>query len=218
MCDPVTLTGLALTAGSTLMSQRASGQVANARNSASAAEAARQQDLQRQSIANFDNTSAGFTRQAQDERLADVTADRGTSLAANIMPATSASAIALPGSAPKVVSDNLGKQLSNAIGEGKSYAQRLGSLGAFNEAQFGNNQALARGAQDTSRLANFSSGSSGILPLELNAANQAGAKTGMFADLLGAAGGVANMGSSVGFNPWATTAVKPAANGMLGRI
>jgi hypothetical protein len=201
-----------------MMAQRASGQVVKARNNANTAEAARQDELQRQSIANFDNTSAGFTRQAQDEKLADTTADRGTSLAANIMPATAASAIALPGSAPKVVSENLGKQLSNAIGEGKSYAQRLGALGAFNEAQFGNNQALARGAQDTSRLANFSAGSSGILPLELNTANQAGAKTSQIADMLGAAGSAAGMGSSVGFNPWATAAVKPAANGMLGRI
>jgi hypothetical protein len=191
MCNPALAVAVAAAAASTYMASRANSKVVKARNSAASAEAERQGKIEKRAIASFDDTAGNFTRPVQDQRLADVTASREQDFQSNVQDVLPPSAIPTTASAPKVVSQNLGNELSESIGRGKDFAKRLARFGSFGETGFENAVDLSRGAETARRLANFSAGSANILPLEFQAANQAGAGQRQAADIFGSISGVA---------------------------
>ena len=197
MCDPISIAGVALTVGSTLLSQRAASKVQKARNNASSAEALRQEEFRRQQAAAFDDTSKGFNRKDQDAGIDTAALAREDSFTENLR-TFSPGDVPTAGSAPRIVRENLANELNRSLGEGKSFAKRLARFGASGENQFGNQVTLGRGAQDQARLGGFSAGSSGILPLEFQAANQKGAGLRTAADITGALGSVANLAGATG--------------------
>ncbi len=197
MCDPISIAGVALTVGSTLLSQRAASKVQKARNNASSAEALRQEEFRRQQAAAFDDTSKGFNRKDQEAGIDTAALAREDSFTENLR-TFSPGDVPTAGSAPRIVRENLANELNRSLGEGKSFAKRLARFGASGENQFGNQVTLGRGAQDQARLGGFSAGSSGILPLEFQAANQKGAGLRTAADITGALGSVANLAGAVG--------------------
>ncbi len=197
LCEPASIAGAAMIIGSTLLSQQAASKVQKARNSASSAEALRQEDFRRQQAAAFDTTSEGFTRKRQDEGINTAALAREESLGGNLK-GFSPGDVPTTGSAPKIVQENLAKELSRSLGEGKDFAKRLARFGAVGENQFGNTVTLGRGAQDQARLGGFSAGSSSILPLEFQAANQKGAGLSTAAGILGGLGSAANVAGATG--------------------
>ena len=197
MCDPISIAGAALTVGSTLLSQQAASKVQKARNSASSGEAARQEKFRRQQAAAFDATSEGFTRKRQDEGINTAAIAREESIGGNLK-GFDPGDIPTTGSAPKIVQENLAKELNRSLGEGKDFAKRLARFGAVGENQFGNQVTLGRGAQDQARLGGFSAGSSRVLPLEFQVANQKGSGLRTAAGIAGGLGSVANLASATG--------------------
>lgn len=204
MCSPTLIVTGALMAGSMVANQAAQSKVAKARNSANSAEAFRQEEFRRQQTAAFEDTAKPFNRQGQDEGIDQATAARENSLLGNLR-ALAPGDIPTTGSAPQVVQDNLAKELNRSLGEGKNFATRLARLGAPGENQQTNSFGLLRGAQDQDRLGSFSRGSSAILPLEFQAANQKGAGLRTLGTVLGSlgtvTGGVAATGGLGGAPP-----------------
>ncbi len=197
LCNPLAIASIALTVGSTFLSQRAANKVQSARNSASSAEALRQEEFRRQQAEAFDDTSSGFNREDQDAGIDTAALAREDSFTENLKTFRPGD-VPTTGSAPKIVRENLAKELNRSLGEGKSFAQRLARFGAPGENQFGNRVTLGRGEQDQARLGGFSAGSSRVLPLEFLAANQRGAGLRTAADITGALGSVANLAGATG--------------------
>ena len=211
MCDPVSIAGVALTIGSTLLSQRAAQKVGKARNSANSAEALRQEGFRRQQAAAFEDTSSGFNRKDQDAGIDTAALAREDSFTENLR-TFSPGDVPTAGSAPRIVQENLAKELNRSLGEGKGFAKRLARFGASGENQFGNQVTLGRGAQEQARLGGFSAGSSRILPLDFLAANQKGAGLRTAAGITGALGSVANLAGATGgltFGPATGTSSVP---------
>ena len=220
MCEPTLLVTAALLAGSTVAGQLAQQQVGKARNRASLTESLRQEEFRRQQAAAFADTSGRFTREQQDEGIDRATQAREESLVGNLQ-ALSPGAIPTTGSAPQVVQDNLAKELSGSLAEGKSFAQRLSRLGAFGENQQRNVLDLTRGAQEQARLGGFSRGSSRILPLEFQSANQEGQTARTVSSVLGGLGQVGSLASATGgidFSKLFGTGTPPIATDAAGRI
>ncbi len=199
MCDPTGITplmiSLALTAASTALSAQAAKKVEKKRNNAISAETARQDGLQKRSIAALKNTQEEFTPEKQQEGIDRAGEERSQRLLENTVGSTDTTS-SLTGSAPKIVQDTAAQQLSKGLAEGKGFAKRLGKAGAFGEQQFGNNIRLGRLGEEINRFGRDSFNSAQILPTELAGANQAGAKLGFFADTLGAAGSAFNAASA----------------------
>ncbi len=183
--------------GSTLLSQQAASKVQKARNSASSAEALRQEEFRRQQAEAFDDTSSEFNREDQEAGIDTAALAREDSFTENLR-TFSPGDVPTAGSAPKIVRENLAKELNRSLGEGKGFAKRLARFGASGENQFGNQVTLGRGAQEQARLGGFSASSSRILPLDFLAANQKGAGLRSAADITGALGSVANLVGATG--------------------
>lgn len=201
MCDPLTIAGLALTAGSFVTSAIANNQVEDARNAAAVAEATRQDQLQRQAIANLQGTQEQFTRPEQEKGIDEVTQERIARLTENVQGAAGdANEIPLAGSTPRVVRETVGQGLSEGLAEGKDFASRLARVGAFGENQFNNRVALGRLGEQLGLTARESANSANILPVELQEANRAGNTLFGISDALGGLGSIANLGSATGAN------------------
>jgi hypothetical protein len=197
MCDPFTIATIGLTLGSTFLSQRANAQQERARSNAIVAENQRQEALQQQAIQNIEEATGEFTPEQQSQGIEQQAAERTRRLEENVRGSgDTADDIAITGSAPNIVRENLGKSLSEGLQEGKGFAGRLGRFGAFGDLQFGNQLDLARLGEAQGLLGTESRRSNAILPLELQDANKAGSGARLAGDILGGLGSIANLGSA----------------------
>lgn len=194
MCDPITLTGIALTAGSMFANNRAASQVNRARESAISAENARQAQLDREAAAlnaqsrnRYDNFTGG-----QGEKAKEL----GDFLTAQSQPVQDAGAAAepvLPRSASNIVVAEEGKQRGEARAFGRQQDASLAQLRSFGDFLGAISRDQATDAQRIGTIGGFMRGSQGVLPLELEAANQAGGKWSTLGTVLGTAGSIATM-------------------------
>lgn len=195
MCDPLSIGGALLTVGSLAANSAASGQVADARNDALAAERIRQQGLQQETDA--------LNAQSQD-RYKDFSGqqDKKGGELADFYKQESADAVqgapqALPASSSNVTVQEQGKQGAKSKKFNDQQADALGGLRAFGDVMGGIGRLQARDASQIGQLNGFRRGSSNILPLELDAANSAGSGLGTIGDILGGAG---QLGISAGLS------------------
>lgn len=198
MCDPVTIAGIALSAGSTLVNSMAQSKVQNARNDAMAAERIRQTGLDKQADA--------LNAQSQDryEGFEDKQGEKAKSLGEyftqqEIAPAPPGDA--LPTSASNIVVTNE----ETEKGKAKEFTDRtgkaLGNLRAFGDLLGGISREQARDALSIGQIGGLKRGSSEVLPYELEAANEKGAGLRMFGDILGGVGGIATNAGLSGTGP-----------------
>ncbi len=210
MCDPLTLAGLALTAGSFVASQVSQNQVSRERGNVALAESTRQEALQRRAIGQVDTATERFTPEVLNQGIEQAALARTERLQGNAAGAGDQSPNDLPltGSAPSIVRETAARELNRGLTEGKSFAARLGRLGSFGEAQFQNKLDLGRLSETLGQIGTESRNSAAIVPLEFQSANKAGRTAGGISDLLGGLGSVANLGSAVGAgtgSPFGTT-------------
>lgn len=203
MCDPVTaaaIASVALTAASAAAAQNAASQTARARSQAAVVESTRQEGLQRRAIGELEPVTAGFTPEAQNLGIEQAGEERVRRLQSNVESAGDLSATDLPltGSAPNIVREVAGRELSRGLGEGKAFAAQLGRLGAFGENQFRNRVNLGRLGETLGQVGAESRNSSAIFPLELDTANRAGDTSKGVSDILGALGSGASQFSATG--------------------
>jgi hypothetical protein len=188
MCDPLTIAGLALTAGSTVMNTMAANQAASARNSALQAERARQSGLDREAEAlnaQSQDRYKGFEgkQEAKNKELGDYFAGQQTQepVATETVPTADASNIT-------VQEEN--RQRSQARADTNESAANLASLRSFGDLLGGISRAQARDAGQIGQIGGFKSGYAGVMPYELEAASQKGAGLRTLGDIMGGIGGL----------------------------
>ena len=198
MCDPLTLVGTALTIGSSIANAAAQQQVAKARDSALAAERIRQRQFDQQADAINANARARYDdygdKQAEKAKsLAEFFQDPKASTAPTAGEANVSAGTVMPTASSDVVTREIGRQAGQAREFTDQQAVSLGNLRSFADLLSDKSRLTARDAGSIAQIGGFKRGSSNVLPLELEAANQKGAGLRTFADILGGAGSVATM-------------------------
>ena len=191
MCDPMTLTGLALSAGSTVMNTIAANKAANAREDVLAAERIRQGQLDQEAAAlntqsqdRYQNADGQQEAKARD--LSEFFTGPNTAGAAN-----DAAAAVMPSDTSDVTVREMEKQTGAARQFTNQQANRLATLRSFGDMLGDNARFQARDASMIGQIGGFKRGSADMTPLELDAASQKGAGLRLFGDLLGGAGSIA---------------------------
>jgi hypothetical protein len=205
MCDPLSIAGLVMTAGSTVANTIAANKVDKARAEAMATERIRQGQLDRENDALNEgsrNRYDDFEGQ-QDEsasKLGDYFTENEAAAAQNNQSAVDAM---LPTSGSKITVQEAGKQSGLAKAFTDQQGNALGQLRSFGDVLGGIGREQARDAGSVGQINSFKRASSGIVPLELEAANSAGAGARMFGDILNIGGSLAlnkGMGGGPGVN------------------
>lgn len=188
MCDPVTLAGIALSAGAVVANQVATGEQTRARDSVLAAERIRQGGLDQQAAAlntQSQDRYANFVPQ-QEARAVSL----GDVLAQRVNDPSSAAAGILPSSSSDVVNTETGKQEGAAQGRVDQQTGAMASLRSFGDLLGETSRMQARDASQIGQIGGFKTGSANVVPLELDNASHAGDGWNLLADLLGGAGSV----------------------------
>lgn len=194
MCDPLTIAGVALTAGSTVANYTANQRVQSARNDALAAERIRQNAL--------DQEASALNAAAQD-RYKDFEGQQGEKAASladyftSQQVAEPEAAAALPTSSSNIVTREETKQRGKARDFTDKTGIALGNLRAFGDVLGGIGRSQARDAGAIGQIGGFKSGSTNALNYELDAASQAGNGLRLLGDVLG---GVGSVGLSAGLS------------------
>lgn len=190
MCTPMAIAGVALSIGSTVANTIAAKKVDKARAEAMGAERMRQGRLDQENEAlnlTSRNRYDDFEGQ-QDEsasKLGDYFAENETAAAADNQSAVDAM---LPTSGSKITVQEAGKQSGLAKAFTDQQGNALGQLRSFGDVLGGIGRLQARDAGSVGQINSFKRASSGIVPLELEAANSAGSGARLFGDILGAGG------------------------------
>lgn len=213
MCDPLTIAGIALTAGSTVANQVASSNVQSARNSTMAAERTRQKGFEQQAQALNAKSQGryedfGGQQEAKASELGKYFTDQHA--AAGNDNAAVTQEMTTPQSGSNVVVQEENKQRQKALDFTNQQGDALGDLRSFGDVLGGIGRSQARDAGEIGQIGGFMRGSSNVLPFELEAANGAGAKAKMIGDILGLAGNVA-LGKGLGAG---STNIFPSAPAM----
>jgi hypothetical protein len=196
MCDPLTIAGVALSAGSMAANSAANSRVNAARNNALAAERTRQAQLDHEAAAYNAKDQASYQdfagqQAAKSKTLGDYFTQASTPSAA--APAGTA-AETMPDASGIVVAENA-KQLGRAKAYTDQQGRALGELRSFGDTMGDLSRAQARDAGYIGQIGGFKMGSSGVLPYELDAAGHAGDGMKTLGDL---AGGFGSIGISAG--------------------
>jgi len=226
MCDPMTLIGLALTAGSTAMNSMAAGKVAGARKGVLGAERTRQ--------AGYDAENDTLNTQSQDRytNFGDKQAATAGTLADYYSGQTVApqSPDLIPTSTSAIVQQDEAAKRGDARDYTTQQGEALAKLRAFGDLLGENSLGQARDAGAIGQINGFKRGSSDVTAYELDAANHQGDGLKTFADLLGGVGSIAT-GAGLGGTsaaatkagtaglslvPYAGTAAKVAPKSLFG--
>lgn len=191
MCDPITIAGIAATAGGVLANNAAQQQTDDARSGALAAERIRQQGLDQQSAAL--NTQSQDRYQdfqgQQDQRAKSLTEMFQTPAqlppGADAMPASSSNLVVQAENDARGAARERTNQMGAALGNLRSFGDVLGQTSRLQ----------GRDAALVGQVGNFKRGSSDVLGMELEAANSAGGDMRMLGDVLG---GVGRIGVAAG--------------------
>lgn len=235
MCDPLTIAGIALTAGSTVMNSIAQGKVQKARDDALGAERIRQGALDQEAAAlntGSQDRYQGFEgkRAVKSKELGDYFA--GQSIEAD-KAAQAAQDQATPPSSSNITVQEEAKQRAKADAFTDKTGMALGNLRSFGDLLGGISRDQARDATSIGQIGGFKRGSSGVVPYELDQASHAGDSMKMFGDILNLGGGLAmNSGLSGGslfgggnvvksipkatVDPWVGMRSAPRSVGQLG--
>lgn len=187
ICDPLTIAGVALTAGSTVANSMAASKVARARDDAMAAERIRQNGLDQEAQAlNAQSQDRYQDFSGKEEKAATKLADYFTGQQV----AEPSAEAALPTSASNVVVAEEQKQRAKARDFTDKTGTALGRLRAFGDVLGENSRLQARDASQIGQIGGFKRGSSNVMAYELDAANQKGNGLKLFGDVLGMGGGL----------------------------
>lgn len=205
MCDPITLTGIALSGASAAASGMAQSKVAKAREGAMAAERTRQQKLDAEAQAlnlQSQDRYQNFEQQQTDKAksLGDYFTEQRT--APEAPGAVSEGDITAPTSSSNITVNEEKKQRAKAAASTDAQGRALGDLRSFGDLLGGISTLQARDAMKIGQIGGFKKSSTGVNALELDAANGQGNGIKAFGDILGTLGtAVTAKGLSGSFTP-----------------
>lgn len=193
MCDPLTIAGAALSAGSMVANNAAENRIAKARKNATEAERIRQRGYESEAAAlndqsqgrykNFQGKQADKTAQLADyftgQNQGLPTGSEANGAPAEVMPTSGAN---------NIVTQEIAKQKGKAKAFGDQQGRALAAMRGFGDLLADNSRLQARDASQIGQIGGFMRGSSAVLPFELEAANAKGAGMQQFGSILGAAG------------------------------
>jgi len=198
MCDPLTIAGVALSAGSAVANNAAANQQAKAQAAAMSAERARQSML--------DDEARGVNQRAQNrfedvegqqaEKASQLTdefsgeANRGAEVIAAALPRTSSNVTLTNDESERGKASEYADQQGRALAEMRSFADLFGGIG----------RGMAQDGSELGMIGGFKRGSQGALPFELEAAAQKGGGLRGLADIMGGVGGIATNAGLSGAN------------------
>lgn len=196
MCDPVTLGGLALTVGSTVVNQIASSKARKAQNSVMAAERIRQKGFDQEAQAkNLDSQQEfedfGDKQTQRTQELGDYFASQRAT------PDTVNQSVDIPQSASNITVANEQAQRGKAQAFTDQQGRALGELRSFGDLLGQISRGNARNASDISVLGGFKRASAGLTGFEMENAARAGDGLKLFGDVLG---GLGQIGVSKGLS------------------
>lgn len=184
MCEPLMIASAALTAGSMAANQMAQNSVNKARNGAMEAERIRQNRLQQEANAlNTQSQDRYKDFQGQEDQRSSQLGDYFKEQIQDI-PQQSGPTETVPTSANNIVVNEQNKQGAKAKAYSTQQANALGDLRAFGDLLGETSRLQGRDAAQIGTLGGFMKGSQGVLPLELEAANNKGGGFKTFGDLL----------------------------------
>jgi hypothetical protein len=169
------------------MNQLQQNAIAHARNKVLGAENARQDQYASAATGYKDAAQQTLTRDAQEASRSNLADKRNSTIQGNISQDGSYD-IPTAGSAPSVIKTQLAKRISDALAAGRDRGSALAKLGSWNDLNFENGVNLTNSGSNINQLGNFATGSAGVVPLELQGANNAGAGFGLAGDILGVGG------------------------------
>jgi hypothetical protein len=181
---------VALSVGSTIANTIAANKVDKARADAMAAERIRQGKLDQENAALNETsrdryTDFGGQQEESASKLGDYFTENEAAAAQNDQRAVDAM---LPTSGSEITIQEAGKQSGLAKAFTDQQGEALGKLRSFGDVLGGIGREQARDAGSIGQINSFKRASSGIVPLELEAANSAGNGMKLFGDILGAGG------------------------------
>lgn len=213
MCDPVTLTAVALVGAGTAAQAEGQGQARHAAKGAVSAESKRQGVIRDKSYGVVDNTLSGMGRPAQDQLQGNAERARGAAYTAPI--GTTAPFMSpLAGSNPAIAGEF---QRAGGIAQSKSLGEALAraKLDSYGDANLATDIKTGHNAQDIGFNSRQAQESQAVLPYELEAAKNKGKNMRSLGDALTAAGSIVGLSGGSGFasfNP-GTGAWTPGPNG-----
>lgn len=186
MCDPITIAGAVLTVGSTVANTIASNQQRKARDDALAAERIRQRGFDQESDA------LNLTARERYEDAPEQQDEKTSELAAMFTEQQGPPAPALlPTSGSQLVNREETQQRGAAKDFTNQQGENLARLRSFGETFGGIGRMQARDAGLLGQINSMRRGSQNVLPLELDAAQEAGSGLRFVGDLAGLGGGLA---------------------------
>jgi hypothetical protein len=209
LCDPITIAGIALSAGSTVANTIGANKAAAARDDVLAAERIRQNTL--------DAEAQGLNTASQDryqgfEGKQEATAKSLGDYFAAPAPAEPGASV-MPSATNDVVTSEINKKSDEAGAFAAKQGASLGELRSFGDLLGDTSLLQARDASKIGQIGGFKRGSSNVTPLELDEASQKGAGMGFLGDILGGAGSIAtNYGLTRGPRVAGGGGTRPKAN------
>lgn len=209
MCDPLTIAGIALTAGSTVMNSIAQSKVAKARDDALGAERIRQGALDKEAQAlnvgsqnRYQSVEKQRTSKAKEigDYFADQSIEADRAAQEQAAPASSSNITVQEENKQRAAADAFTDKTGAALGEMRSFGDLLGGI----------SREQARDATQVGVLGGFKRGSSSVVPYELDEASHAGDSMKMFGDILNMGGSLAMSGGLGGGSLFGGAA--PASN------
>ncbi|NFV81289.1 hypothetical protein [Magnetospirillum aberrantis] len=210
MCDAISAAAAVMSVAGALEQNRAQNAARKksdaAMSAASEAEAARQRRYQDEALNIWQGELDQMDRPAQDELTDKKTAERQAAYDA-VVPGSrdynaEMASLGASSDAPKVIQDANAKTLSEALSQTRQQLSAKAKLQGFGDRTFSNAEMLNQGGGNVGMWGNFSKGSSGVFPLEYQAASRAGGSgfspLGMGLSLAGMGLGIANAGGLFG--------------------
>ena len=222
---------LAMFAGSQLlgsmMQDRAARKVEGARAATMAAERQRQSSIDQQRNNAINQALPKFGPGAQTAQHDDIAGKLEQYLSPEEHVALKGEYVKTNPGAPQVIQDGIAGKLSEALSKGKDYAKNLANVSAYGTNNFANAMTMNRLGENVGELNRSGAVSSSIVPLELQAAGNAGRGYSTMADIANGVGTLALLSgggkapktpnfSGTGINPAARVGLNPTSGGASG--
>lgn len=182
--------------GSTVTTSMSQSAIRKKQQAVQNAEMARQADIDRRRDAVVTTSVPDYSKEKQEtaqQSIADQIAQYMTPQGD-----TSTEYLAANPGAPKEITDSMGRQLLGALEKGRGYAKDLSKVSSYGRLGFNNKLRLNRLGENVNMLNSEAARSSGILPMELQGAYNAGADMQGMSTALNGVAGLANAAAGYG--------------------
>lgn len=215
MCEPTTatlaLTSLGLTAAGTAAQYAGNKKARGAMDAVAAAEKLRQDRYKAESKSLFDQSLGESGADVSNKNIDVAEANRNAATDAATTETVDSNIGSTGGQLSKTVSDETATRSEAGKNVASIYSRNKNAMNAFNDVGISDAIRNGRYLQDQGRIANFMTGSAGVVPMELEAAKQKGEGLRGIGSILTTTGSLVGMGAGMGMGAAGDAAAKAAA-------